>query len=437
MDLTFWITIAVIVILLAVSAFFAGSETALTGASRARMHQLEQEGSRRARLVNRLRDKSERMIGALLFGNNLVNILSSALATSVLIGLFGDRGVVYATVGMTVLVVLFAEVMPKIYAINYPDRTALSVAPAVSALVSVLGPLVIGMGHVTRISLKSIGIEIHSTGITSNEEELRGAIELHRDEAKAEEIKEERAMLRSILDLAEVEVCEIMTHRRTLVMIDAALPAAQVVDEVLSSPFTRLPLWLDQPDNIVGVVHAKALLREVRAHHGDLDRIDILGIAAKPWFIPETTNLFDQLQAFRQRREHFALVVDEYGTLMGVVTLEDILEEIVGDISDEHDVTVAGVQVEPCGSYIVDGWVTIRDLNREFEWRLPDDEASTIAGLVLYEARRIPEVGQVFTFYDFRFEIIGRQRNQITSLRLTPPVDIDAPAGTGDLGTPV
>jgi Mg2+/Co2+ transporter CorB len=236
-----------------------------------------------------------------------------------------------------------------------------------------------------------------------------------------EEVKHERAMLRSILDLADVEVMEIMTHRRNLVTIDAGQPPARIVQEVLESPFTRLPLWRDEPDNIIGVLHAKALLREVQANAGALDKLDIGAIAAAPWFIPDTTTLFDQLQEFRRRREHFALVVDEYGSLMGIVTLEDILEEIVGDISDEHDIAVAGVRPQPNGTYIVDGWVTIRDLNREFEWRLPDDEASTIAGLVLYEARRIPEVGQTFTFHGFRFEVLRRQRNQITALKVTPP----------------
>ena len=421
MDMVMWITIAVIVVLLLLGAFFSGAETALTGASRARMHQLEQEGNRGARIVNRLREHKEQMIGALLLGNTLINILSSALATSVAIGIFGDSGVVYATVLMTVLVLIFAEVMPKTYAINFADRSALALAPSVRWVVTALTPVTTSVSWIVRHLLGLFGIPVRTDALGSNEEELRGAIELHRGVDTEEEIKEERAMLRSILDLTNVEVGEIMTHRRNVVMIDATLPPTEIVDAVLSSAFTRVPLWQGEPDNIIGVLHAKALLREVHAHGGQLDRMDILAIAHKPWFAPDTTTLFDQLQAFRQRREHFALVVDEYGSLMGVVTLEDILEEIVGDIADEHDVQVAGVTAEPGGSYVVDGWVTLRDLNREFEWRLPDDRASTIAGLVLNEARRIPDIGQTFVFYDFKFEILGRQRHQITSLRLTPP----------------
>lgn len=261
-------------------------------------------------------------------------------------------------------------------------------------------------------------------------EELRGAIELHSGEgAEApEEAKRERAMLRSILELNDVAVSEIMTHRRNLATVDAGLPAARVLDEALASPYTRLPLWKDDPDNIIGVIHAKALAREARAH-ANIDEIDVSALAAKPWFIPDSTTLFDQLQAFRERREHFALVVDEYGALMGVVTLEDILEEIVGDITDELDVQVAGVRRQPGGACIVDGWVTIRDLNREFEWRLPDDKASTIAGLVLHEARMIPDVGRSFTFYGFRFDILRRKRHQITAVRVTPPAALEGEAG--------
>jgi Mg2+/Co2+ transporter CorB len=256
------------------------------------------------------------------------------------------------------------------------------------------------------------------------DEVLRTAIEEHTsdDEIEAAEVKQERKMLRSILDLAEVTVVEVMTHRRQMVTIDADLPPGEIVDAALASPFTRLPLWRDEPDNIIGVLHAKSLLREVRAARGNIESFAIEEVASQPWFVPDATSLLDQLQAFRARREHFALVVDEYGSLLGLVSLEDILEEIVGDITDELDTHVAGVFVQPDGSYIVDGTVTMRDLNREFDWGLPDEtDYSTIAGLVLYESRHIPEVGQTFTFFGFRFEILKRQRNQIATIRVTPP----------------
>ncbi len=416
-------TLGAIAFLLVLSAFFSGSETALTAASKPAMHHLEQNGSHRASLVNRLRDNNERLIGAILLGNNLVNILASALATSALIELFGEAGIAYATLGMTALVLVFAEVMPKTYAINTADKSALAVAPLINPIVSVFSPITSTINVVVRLTLRMFGIDSRATDTEPDETELRGAIDLHDGTEQA--IRHERAMLRSVLDLDDVQVAEIMTHRKDVTAIDVDNPPADLVKQVVDSPFTRIPLWRDNTDNIIGVLHAKALLRRVWDDELDLDALDIGELAAPPWFIPEQTPLLDQLEAFRARREHFALVVDEYGSFLGIVTLEDILEEIVGEIDDEHDDQVSGVTVQPDGSFLVDGRVTIRDLNREFEWGLPDEEAATVAGLVLHEARRIPEVGQRFMFFGFRFDIVQRERHQITEILITPPLDDD------------
>ena len=409
-----------ILVLLILSGFFSGSETALTAASKHVMHQLEQSGDKRAIIVNDLHEDKERLIGAILLGNNLVNILSSALATSLLIKMFGDNGVAYATIGMTLLVLIFAEILPKTYAIRHANRMALVVAPIIKPIIAVFAPVTLAINALVRYMLAVIGAGPNAEeSREAAEEELRGAIELHDGDEPS--VKQERDMLRSVLELTEVQVEEIMTHRRNVVAVDADLPSDEIVKQVLESPYTRIPLWKEDPENIVGVLHAKALLREMMRNQGETKDIDIMSIAAAPWFIPEQTLLLDQLQAFRNRREHFALVIDEYGSNMGVVTLEDIIEEIVGDIDDEHDVEVTGVSPQADGSYLIDGTVTLRDLNREYEWDLPDEEASTIAGLVLHESRRIPEVGQSFMFHDFRFDIVGRQSNQITRIRVTPP----------------
>lgn len=416
------IMLAAIVALLVISAFFSGSETSLTAASRPRMHTLEQDGNPRAGVVNRLWDSKERLIGAILLGNNLVNISASALTTSLMIGWFGEAGVAYATLGMTLLILIFAEVLPKTYALHNADKAALTVAPLLRPVVLILGPITLAIQWIVGATLRIFGIDL-SASLAQDvaEEELRGAIDLH--SGIGEEIRHERQMLRSILDLGDVEVEEIMTHRKNVVAIDVDQPAAKIVDDILASPYTRIPLWQGESDNVVGVLHAKALLRAVQANPTDLESLDVLSIAAKPWFIPESTDLLSQLQAFRSRHEHFAIVIDEYGEMLGIVTLEDILEEIVGDIADEHDVDIEGVKAEKDGSLLVDGEVTIRDLNRQFEWYLPDEEASTIAGLILHEARRIPDIGQVFVFHGCRFEIVGRMRNQITSIRIEPLQD--------------
>lgn len=419
MDDALVISIVAIALLLVISAFFSGTETALTAVSRPLMHQMEQEGSKGARRVNRLISTRDRLIGALLLGNNMVNILASSLATSTLMAMFGEAGIVYATAGMTVIVVMFGEVLPKTYAIYHANKVALWVAAPVAVIVTLLSPLVRAIEVLTRLIFRIFGASYATeASIETAMMELRGAIEVHAGE---DEIQEERKMLRSILDLDDVVVSDVMTHRKSATTIDAGLPSAEIVEQILKSPYTRLPLWRDNPDNIIGVVHAKDVLRAVSALGGQVDTLDVAELASDPWFIPDSTTLLEQLTAFRKRREHFALVVDEYGALLGIVTLEDILEEIVGDIADEHDVAVAGVRPQSNGSYVVDGTVTIRDLNREFDWRLPDEEAATIAGLLLHESRQIPNAGQVFRFFGFRFEVLRRHRNQITLIRLTPP----------------
>jgi len=409
----------IIIVCLLLSAFFAGCETALTASSRARMLWLEKQGDRRAAIVNRLLQSRERLLGALLLGNNAVTIAASSLATGLLLAWLGDVGVVYATVVMTVLVVVFCEVLPKTAAINAPDRIAVLVAEPLSWVVRLFAPILMAIEALVRRILALVGIRVgEGQPILSAHEELRGAVDLLHREGGVE--KQDRDMMGGVLDLRELEVSDVMIHRTEMISVNAGDRAEDIVQAVLAAPVTRVPLWRDSPENIVGVLHAKDLLRVVQAAHGDLSTVDILSIAAPPWFVPDTTPLAEQLKAFRRRKTPFALVVDEYGEVKGLVTLEDILEEIVGDIEDEHDVAVPGVRPQLDGSVNVDGGVPIRDLNRAMDWNLPDQEATTIAGLVIHEARSIPEPGQSFTFHGFRFQVLRRERNRITALKITP-----------------
>lgn len=414
------VTIGGIAALIILSGIFSGSETALTAASQPRMHLLSKQGNHRADMVTQLHKQKDKMIGAILLGNNLVNILASALATGLMIAAFGERGVVYATAIMTVLVLIFGEVMPKTYALHHADKMALAIAPCLRVIVAFLSPVTHSLNMVISRTMKLFGIQFDG-GLEwgASEEALRGAIDLHRGEEP--DVREERIMLRSILDLADVDVGEIMQHRQDVVSVDVDLPPHQIIEQIIDCPYTRIPLWRDQPENVVGVLHSKELLRQVHANRADLDKIDMNSISTPPWFIPESTSLLDQLSMFRRRHEHFAMVVDEYGSIMGVVTLEDILEEIVGDIVDEHDIVPVGVRPQMDGTFLIDGRVTIRDLNRRFDWPLPDDPASTLAGLVIEIGRVIPEEGQIFSFNGFRFEVISRQRNRLASIRVTPP----------------
>jgi Mg2+/Co2+ transporter CorB len=408
-----------IVLCLALSFFFSGSETALTASSRARMMRLEKNGNRSAAVVNSLMHMRERLIGTILFGNNLVNIAASALATGILLDWFGEVGVVYATLVMTAVIVVFSEILPKTVAINAPDRISLVVARPIALLVKVFGPLLMGIEMLVRGVLSLFGIKVgENQPILSAHEELRGAVDLLHHEGGVE--KHDLEMFGGVLDLRDLTVSDVMLHRTKMITVNADEPAEEIVRQVLAAPVTRLPLWRGSPENIIGILHAKDLLRAIQATGGDLGKIDVEAIARPPWFVPDLRPLAEQLKAFRRRKTHFALVVDEYGEVMGLVTLEDILEEIVGDISDEHDLAVAGVRPQADGSISVDGSVPIRDLNRVMDWNLPDAEATTIAGLVIHESRLIPEPGQSFTFHGFRFQVLRRARNRITGLRITP-----------------
>ncbi|HWX62159.1 HlyC/CorC family transporter [Bradyrhizobium sp.] len=414
-----WIEFAIVLFCLLVSAFFAASETALTGASRASMLRLSKQGNSDAVVVSDLIAQRERLIGALLLGNNIANIGASAIATSIFTTWFGEVGVLYATAVMTVLVVIFAEVLPKTIAFNAPDRLALAVARPMQVTVVVLGPALAVIEAIVRALMRVFGVKIGANQpLLSPIERLRGAVDLLHHEGKVE--KQDRDMFGGLLDLRELQVSDVMIHRTEMVTVNADLPPEELVGEVLASEYTRIPLWREKPENIIGVLHAKDLLRAIRASEGDASHIDVSAIALPPWFVPEMRPVSEQLKAFRRRKTHFAMVVDEYGEVEGIVTLEDILEEIVGDISDEQDVVVAGVRAQPDGSVVVDGSVPIRDLNRAMDWGLPDEEATTVAGLVIHEARSIPDRGQSFTFHGFRFRVLRRERNRITALRIVP-----------------
>ena len=412
----------VIGLLLVVSGFFSGSETALVATARARMARLAEQGDARARRVNRLLNQRERLLSGILLGNNLVNILASVLATSLFLSLFGDRGLLPATLVMTALVVVFAEIVPKTYALLTHDATSLRVALPLTIVLWILRPFTWALQRLSRALLWLLGMRAGGrSSLMPAREEIRSAIALHHREGAME--RGDSDMLEGVLDLAALRVEHVMIHRKTMVMIDASLPPAQILQEALASSYTRLPLWRGEPENIVGILHAKTLLRAwTQAEQGSAprERMDIAALASAPWFVPETTPLLEQMAAFQERKTHFALVVDEYGALMGLITLEDILEEIVGHIYDEYDPPHKVAHRLPDGSWEVPGTATIRDLNRAMGWSLPDEEATTIAGLVIHEARTIPRAGQLFVFHNMRFEILRRQRNQLLTLKLTP-----------------
>ena len=415
--------ILTIVLLLMASAFFSASETAVTSASRAKLHQLAKDGDGRANIIRRLQEKMGAVISVVLTCNTMLNTLAAFIAAGLFDNVGGWVGKLLAPFIMGALILIYAEVMPKMVALYAPERFMLRVSKPLNFIFNLSRPLNTVITYIARGTLSLFGIKTSGqTSLYASLEELRGVIDMH--QGPGQDVPQERAMLKSILDLGSVHIGEIMIHRKNVTMINADNSTSMILDQVLSCPFTRLPIYKGDPDNIIGMLNTKAVLRALRQHSGNLDDLDIQSIATKPWFVPESNDLLEQLQAFRVRREHFALVVDEFGVLLGIVTLEDILEEIVGEIDDEHDIKVRGVRPQPDGSYIIDGSVTIRDLNRQLEWDLPDEPAATIAGLLLHHVRLIPEVDQVFIFHNFRFQVLRRQRNQVTLIRVTPTTPV-------------
>ena len=428
LNATFWLTVAAVALLLLVSAFFSGSETALTAASRGKLKAQADKGSGGAAAALKVTDDSERMIGALLLGNNVANILSASLVTALLTDLVGTNGVAIATFVVTALVLVFAEVLPKTYAIINPEPVAIVVAPVIRILILLFSPIVTLVRALVRGILRLFGVRADpNRQFLALREEILGAITLGHFEGAVE--REDRNRLLGALDLSDRTVDEIMRHRREMEMIDADLPPDEIIKLVLASSHSRLPVYRGSDENILGVIHAKDLLRDVdRLERISASRVealatlDIVKVAMKPYFIPDTTSLDEQMQEFLKRRTHFALVVDEYGTLQGLITLEDILEEIVGDITDEFDVVDKSLAVKQTedGSYLVEGTMTIRDFNRATDWLLPDEEANTVAGLVIHEAQMIPAEGQTFSFHGFRFEVVTRRENRLTRLKVRP-----------------
>ncbi len=427
LDAAFWITTVAILVLLVASAFFSGSETALTAASRGKLRAAADRGSTGAARALKVTEDNERLIGSVLLGNNVVNILSTSLATALLTRVFGDGGVAYATLIMTFLVLIFAEVLPKTYAITNSEKMASYVARPIAWVILIFAPVVSAVQILVRALLRLVGVKTDpDINVLAVREEIAGALSLGHSEGVVE--KEDRDRILGALDLGDRTVEEIMLHRSNIAMIDADLPTTQILSLCLESPHTRLPLYRDEPENIVGILHAKDLLRAMNRLMEDgvikspeLEKFDIMDVAMTPYFVPETTTLDDQMRQFLKRHTHFALVVDEYGALRGLITLEDILEEIVGEISDEFD-TEKDAPIEPTedGAYTVDGSMTIRDLNRRHDWHLPDEEANTIAGLVIHEAQMIPTEGQVFSFHGFRFEVVAKEENRLATLKIRP-----------------
>ncbi len=401
-----------VMILLVISAICSASETAVTGSSPGKMHKLKSEGNNRAALVLQLLKHKGRLISSLLIANTLVNIIATSLVTTLLISIYGEHGTAYATCIMSIVIIIFGEVLPKTLAVIHPEKIALSIAPLLNTLVIILTPVNAFLNGMIRLT--SFVFNIGKDQLVSATEEMRGMIEHQHEEGKV--FKSDKDMLGGVLDLSSINVSDIMTHRSHMVAINADLPLEEITKQALNTSFTRIPLWKDDKDNIIGILHLRTLLKALYDNSFDYSKLKLEDFVTEAWFIPENVQVSLQLSEFRRRRNHFAIVVDEYGALRGVVTLEDTIEEIVGQIEDEHDIQQHLIVKQEGNKYLIEGSSPIRDVNRELDWNLPDEDASTIAGLIMHETGRIPEEGEEFKLFNLKMTIVRRQANIIKTI---------------------
>ena len=428
------VSLLIALFLLAANAFYVAAEFALVKARGFRINAMAEQNRFAARLLQKILGNIEAYLACCQLGITMASLglgwvgepTVAALLHPVLIPLGLSDSALHFTsflVGFLVfssLHIIVGEQVPKTLAIRVPVPVSQWIAYPLYVSFLVFYPLNWLLNAASRGILRMLGVKEGSQQEILTDVEIEGLVEVSAEHGKMEVGQAE--YIQNVFRFGELAVSDVMVHRTEMVTVNAADPPEQIVNSVLKAEFTRIPLWRGTPENIVGILHAKDLLRALNKADGDMSQIDVMAIALPPWFVPDIRPLSEQLKAFRRRKTHFALVVDEYGEVEGLVTLEDILEEIVGDISDEHDMPVPGVRPQPDGSVNVDGSVPIRDLNRAMDWNLLDSDATTIAGLVIHEARSIPDVGQSFTFHGFRFSVMRKQRNRITALRITPLV---------------
>ena len=399
-----------ILFLLLCSAFFSASETALTAITQPQIHRMGAKDPKRGTFVQALSCNMGRVLGTILLGNNLVNLLAASLATHLFIKLFDETGIGIATLCMTFLILIFSELMPKLYAIHHPERVSLHVSPLMQRCVNLFFPVTQVVRNLAEKLWELLGVSLHDKSNLSSQEELRGAIDIFTTQGR----QDQKDMLHGILDLSFVNIEEVMIHRKDVDTINREKSLADIHAQVLQSPYTRLPVWEKDPENIVGILHVKTFLK----HMAESQDFRLEDIYQSPVFAPETTSLADQLEVFRKNKQHMAVVVDEYGDVQGIVTLEDILEEVMGQMLDEHDVRTESIRGSAQEGYTIEGTTTLRDIKRKTGWKLAHKEATTLGGFLIHETRAIPKAGQVYHFQGFLFRIVRCHRRQITLIHM-------------------
>lgn len=422
--------ISIIILLLALAGMISATETAITATSPGRVQQLISEGNKRAKLLKELLKIKDKIISTLLIGNSIANTVCTTLAASVFIEILGDDiGTIASSIVMSFMIIVFSEVVPKAIAVAKAESLSMMAAPLIKIFLKILSPINWLLIKIVKLVCFIFRIDLNPQ--ISGADEVRGVIEHQLIEGNV--VKDDRDMLGGILDIRNLVTSDIMTHRSKIISIDIAQKAEDIVKFAMSSVHTRIPVWKDTADNIIGVLHVRDLLKHItnarrkniendskdKASAGvAVDSSDIEKLLTEPLFVSENASLVNQLQEFREGKTHIAFVVDEYGDLQGIITLEDILEEIVGQIYDEHDVTKSKIVKISDTEYTVDGSITIRDLNREFDWGIPEGEANTIAGFIIQEMQRIPSKGEHIEFENLKLVVKTKAANRIKTVKV-------------------
>lgn len=409
------VLVGLLIGLIASSAFFSSSETGLMSLNRYRLRHLARTGHRGAQLAQRLLGRTDRLIGLILLGNNFVNILASAIATVVFMRLMGEAGIAVATVVLTLVILIFAEVTPKTVAALHPERVAFPAAYVYTPLLKVLYPVVWVVNYMANGLLHVLGISVHgSSHTTLSREELRTVV----IEAGAMIPKRHQQMLLSILDLEKVTVEDIMVPRNEIVGIDLDDDWERIREQLFASPYTRLPVFRGTVDNLQGILHVRRVLPWINQDRFDRSKLE--GVISEPYFVPENASLNQQLLNFQRERQRLGFVVDEYGDIQGLITLEDLLEEIVGEFTTDSPSSTKHIHAQKDGCYLVDGGAHVREINRALNAELPTEGPRTINGLILEHLEMIPEPGTSLLIAGYPVEIIKTQDNAVRKVRICP-----------------
>lgn len=406
-----------VAVLIIAAALISCLETSITAASRATIHRLKSEGDKRARRLENLLKEREKVVSVMLLANNAINIVASALTTKILLEIFGEIGVLYATISLTVIIIIFGEILPKTVAIQAPEKSALFFSLLIEILFKTFAPLVEIIQKIVAAVIRVFSVKKIAKGKFSDLEEIRDTVNLKAKEGSI--FKFDKDLIDGVLDLSDTAISEIMVHRKDILSLDRNLKIAEIVKKAINIGYTRIPLWQGHQENIIGILNVRKLLKGLHFYRGDIEKFDLEQTISSPLFVPSSNNLRSQLFTFRKFKKRMALVIDEYGSLLGLVCLEDILEEIVGEVRERDDHSNLNIVTTKSGIFKIPANTLIRDINKKLDLEIDEnDEAYNLSALIINRLGRIPDEKERFEISGFQFEILRKKGNDLLLVKM-------------------